>query len=760
MSGHLSYETVEPKVTIFLKPLAVGGAYEKFEIGLPRLKVKTVSKPVAPQNGTSSLELITGYAIVDQLVNGANDQAQVEGWLVEPGELDDFVERLTGAWIVIQSSSLTSFPTETTGEGTDESLENLPIGVPDSNLPEIEDSENLDTLFVGKIYDVTQDFSNFTGLLRMEAVDFGGWLNLQYLHCVPKVLSPETIEGSYDGLLVAKQNLPDFNQLIDEKPSKNRLDFGVSGLMYVPDVALPSFTISPIPEGSKPYSFSGLSDRYGANGFWHPGNIMDLIVSYIQGWEAGFLTSIPLEFTWQDKTSTDSTGPLWKSVDVISAKDSLWTILNNACPRDRGNLLGFDYSFNGNKITVKLVVYPQTDTETSGFPLALETINYTWEEAYPTKLYAKIPEIKRIQSDGYYSVCVQTKPVKFGYTFNLKNSFEPAWNNEVTPPELEDIAAGGVNEEFYQSYNLKLNSLHKLSTYGLWSAGRPVETWTDSITPITVEFDGPDKLKLGSSLDALTPIAFEQTASISTTLDNISNAGKNVEILVFRKIAEDDLEAIEGVTTRHNGNNIVIKGDLEFLAELADEGLRADIFITFLVQGIAPLQFYSYREDTGGESGIAVLQSLADQPVVYMPNSIVGVEEGTPKFLSNPTGTTPSGWEGTPQLRTSENPKWSDISDLYNSMKSQALFFLRPKHKCEWAISTIDTALMRPVWIESIEVPDFSQIFTGGDMGDPGALAMRSKPVDTVLTNIIWNFENGTTTYQTDFINYSRKISE
>jgi hypothetical protein len=553
---------------------------------------------------------------------------------------------------------------------------------------------------------------------------------------MPKVLS----DGGYSPM--AFGSLPDFNQKENGKarPNKSTID----------TVADLDYPLGPYGGEMQVPAFNGQdigTDTGASVSFWTSHDIVDTCIRYLKTQFDEMWAGIDTSVSWTDVTTKLNT-----MVVTVSARQSLWEIMNDACPRDKSLIMWWEYSGEPSAQTYAVLKVGFCADSAVGGYVGLSTVDYTAAEGKPVKYYSGSPTIASIGNDDYYAIRIETEPVNFVYTFSLGTSFEPGWDTEEEAEDLQ-VKQGGTFSKFYSRFILNTDTLYKISSSGIKSEGFASEGWGDS-TAVGVCFsEGGASLSTISLVDPVNLVPFEQCVKISPTIpiggETAEGSVANTPILFFVKNEEDDCAAVDvdieqgGLGMRcgmkHLNNTLSINPDSDNFDRLKEQEDRDKYYITMMVEDTPPLYLYVYKDVINQEASVCTIQ-YPFKPTALMNNTVYTIdEENVPQVVT-------AAGAGVASLL--DDGSGLTVQELYNDMLSYAEFYAKPKVKCDWEIGYINHDPLLAKFIGDMEIPTII-----ADPAAPGA-EFSTQTLNTIVTKIIWDFKSQSTSYVTDFKNY------
>lgn len=652
--------------------------------------------------------------------------------------IETFVSQLRGCWIKIETlTNVRSRDNETVG--TD-------FTVRETLFQNGEDTDSLlnpdqwEVIFVGKIYSMSRKTKNWKHPITIEAADLSEWLNADGFFSLP--VRVDNNRG-FSGYRPIYQNLlPDFNEVKAGIMSPNKDTAGNKDITFTSIVSGKTVRVNANAfYGEDPNTAQGAGNL----DFWTGQDIVLECFDYVNSYNEDLLSKIGVDITVNDKTNG-----LYKIVETVSSRLSIWETICKVVNKDRCLTGYWTYGGDGSSTTATFNIVFMNDEDLAGFT-ATESYDYTIDNGDPVWAYSPAPLLTYSDVDKCVGVRVETEPLTLVYTFNLKDNFDPAFPTGDGPGAIA-IADGGTQSIWWNRYQLNVHTLNKITDYHISSAGSYFEGWNPVITPIGVKFDGSGALTYLNMTDPNDFLGFAGTCKITTNIPFSNEDGAadsnsvNTPAFLFLKNNTDDIQKVP--FNAHFLNNIVQTKQPEGSEEIFKESGTDNYFMTIGVQGTPALYRYFPRASnfTNNDDAVIVLR-LKYSPCVILNNTVLGNDpdgSGKPVIVNNVSGI------GT--LRCANAGE--DLQKIWDDMEVAGKWWLRDKVKAEWSIKFIDTTPLAGKFLSTMDVngpinPDDSEIISG--IGDERFIRTQ---INAIITGITFDFDAKHTHYETNFAFY------
>lgn len=715
----------------FYPNVAKGTDPVEYTLGLPRCIVTRVHNAVSPNNGTATIRIILGNAITDE-----TRIPVYSNFTGSSSTINEFRESLRGSFVKIYTyvSDGTSTQTITTDQGI--FLQPIPIDTPITD-PDAGAPDETKLIMVGKIFSVDWDSGNQSTELILSVIDFGGVMSANKFEVLPTSWSDSVVNQ------IPQECLPDFNMLISNNMLPNQNISNVDWTYNLPDYTNAMNTAAF--NGEDPQNDASL----GARTLWTNLDIADLLFAYCNQWFNVLLTGINCQLVFNDMT-----GNLDNCFETHSSRGNLWDIMNSICSRKKSLILWWTYDDSGDVTQCILNCGFMSDTAYNGF-LPLTLLNYTAANSFPIGFTDK-PVIKCMSNDDFAYIRVKTLPPSLVYTYQLDAQFYEGYSTTFTPDDAQ-ILQGGVNSIYFSRFVFDLLEFNKISTTGILSSGFATESWTAAnctagITFETTQIDPASpitpvlKVIDYTANSALAPYA--QTIKIAPNIPiSSTNAGdtSNIHspILIFKSYGPDSADNIEKINVRVSMkelmNTISFNPDADNFDIFRTSTDRQSYYITCCLEETPPL-WIQFTKDVNNQEASILSITHNIRPTIIMNNTITGIDQfGKPIMVTN---------SSTEICTLLANGTELTTQKLYDDMNRIAQFFLKPKNKTSFSISFIDPRDLLGNYMQTLDVP-------APTTSNPPVSSYQTIDINTVVTDVIWDFERQTTSYITDFKTYT-----
>lgn len=699
----------------------------------PRCLVDEITQAVSPDFGNAKLTLYFGTALTN--VSTSNIR-----YPIIENYSPDILDSLRSAWIVIQVPISDGNNTNTINSGNTEFIQPIP-DTPVTNIDASAPNEYV-VVFAGMITNIAQRYGNNYQSAQIEATDFGGFLNIRQWLALPKIIASD--ESGQSNAFVQFTNLPDFNQHILNASQPNKMTGAKVNIPYI----LPDYNITvncTAFNGADPQSNEGNNRDY-----WSNLDIGTLVIDYVNSWYADLLSGIGITLA-----INDTTGNCDNIHDTFTARNSFWGVLCDAFNRKRSLFTWWSYDGTPGDLVITLNIGFESNTTVSGFN-GLSTFDYTADVDAPINYYSNPPDIQSSSADDFNTVLVCTQPCNIVYTFCL-GDFLQGWSDVI--PTNDGTGAGIAQPEFNR-FILDCDSLNLISSSGIvladgqsWAG----ESWVVGNTPIGV-FLNTDTvtLEMIESNDYNSFVPFDRTIQIASKIPFCLEDGAGVQntespALFFYNDSgtgsiysfysnDKDIDDLPDSLHPHmhlNTINFNLQDDVTFFSDHSTD----NYYITLMVEDTPPLFYMAQKSILNNEASVlTVIHEI--KPTIALNNSIIGIDENQKPILVDVSSTGVG--------IVINNDGGLTLQQINDDLVRIANFWLKVKNKCQYSIVFIDPDMSNlGGWLTNIDVPVIGSTLTG--IG-----SFQTIEVNSVLTKIVWNFREQTTTYYTDFKGQSK----